>query len=907
MSLVQHLEDSAVVAGWLWDNWLPPNVRRAISQSLTGGEADGRVLCSWIAGTHDIGKASPSFAAKAAYVNGFGGLLRDMAAHELKVRAPDPNAPPHCRVGQFLMERWLTERGFGPEAATYAMAVGGHHGVQPTVAELRALMGSPAIGLSAQWVAVQEEILTGMAQRTGALDHLSDWQGIQLPLTAQALLTGVVVVADWLASDVRRFPHQVDSDPGQRLADADLGADLLPPWQPQDPGSDLKAILAERFPHLAGRTPYAAQQAAFAAARAMDAPSLLLIEAPMGNGKTEIALAAAEVLAHRFGLGGIFVGLPTMATSDAMFARVRGWVDGLPTGAASTMFLAHGKAELNDDYSTMRHAAFRAIGDPDRSGRDNGAQASTWLQGRRKGVLANMVVGTIDQSLFAGLKVRHLALRHLALAGKVVVIDEVHAADVYMRQYLLRVLEWLGAYSTPVILLSATLPPAIKAQLLEAYAVGRGTSADKPPAEPGYPAVSVQGDRMDTTAVPWDGPRVGVRLTPLEDDLATLVDRLQPLVDDGACVAVVRNTVQRAQDTYDALVERLGERRVVLLHSRFVAVDRLRREKELRERLGPPSEHVRRPHGFVVVGTQVLEQSLDIDVDVMVSDVAPIDLVLQRIGRLHRHARADRPDSTEAPQLFLTGVRSWSHVPPSLDQGCRAVYGDASLLRTLAVLRPHLVGASVQLPGDIRALVDAAYDEHLSAPSGWEEAWREAHDELHESEATRHTNARVFLAAGPHADRTLKGWLQGRQPDGSDEQAAAQVRDGDDGIEVVAVQHIDGMVHVLAGDGPHAGEALPEVSLEPPADDVARALAGYTVRLPPALSRGARGGRVIDALETAMSQFTSWQRSRWLGGVLVLLFDDQLRAEVDGMPLRYDPARGLIVESRGSDERRTRL
>src|SRR5690606_31927012 len=228
-------------------------------------------------------------------------------------------------------------------------------------------------------------------------------------------------------------------------------------------------------------------------ARRMSSPGLMLIEAPMGEGKTEAALAVAEVFAARSGAGGVFVALPTMATGNAMFPRMLQWLRRLPDvagGGLQSVMLAHSKAALNEDFGELVRAGRRTVAGVEHDGRgdewrprsDRRASsaelvAHQWLHGRKKAMLSSFVVGTVDQLLFMGLKSRHLALRHLALAGKVVVIDEAHAYDAYMNSYLDRVLSWLGAYRVPVVVLSATLPAARRRELAAAYAGARPDDA----------------------------------------------------------------------------------------------------------------------------------------------------------------------------------------------------------------------------------------------------------------------------------------------------------------------------------------------------------------------------------------------------------------------------------------------
>ncbi|AKU18600.1 CRISPR-associated helicase Cas3' [Luteipulveratus mongoliensis] len=898
MPLVRHLEDTAAVAGHVWDHWLPTSIKQHVGAALPRGEADGRTLLTWLAGVHDVGKASPAFAVKARKAPGFGHLVGEMEAQGLVCGTPIAPLPPHCRVGHSLVERWL-ER-FQPArraSPSLAVVVGGHHGVQPTVMDLRAIRREH-LGATPEWEAAQTEILTHMAQLTGADDRLHDWLRQPLPLTSQVLLTASVVVADWLASDTLRFPHQDPSASAVRLARADLDRDLLGPWHATDPGSDVNDVMSQRFPRLKGVSANSVQTAAVRAARATSSPCLMLIEAPMGAGKTEAALMVAEVLAHRFGQGGVLMGLPTMATSGAMFGRVLDWLDHANVGVRASVTLAHSKAGLDDRYAGLvANGRVRGVGEPEGE-RDSVAVVSSWLRGRRKGSLASMVVGTIDQALFGALQVRHVALRQLALAGKVVVLDEVHAADAYMQRYLVRVLEWLGAYGTPVILLSATLPPARRAELLGAYARGR----DLPPvlvtAEVEYPRISVQSADLVENHVPWDGRRTSVTVEALPDGVGHLVAAIRPVVADGACVAVIHNTVRRAQGTYDALVAELDEARVVLLHSQFVAVDRMKKERALRDALGPQA--LGRPQGFVVVGTQVLEQSLDIDVDLMVSELAPVDLILQRIGRLHRHPRGvgerDRPPTARRPRLLLTGVRDWSSSPPEPDRGSQAVYGQSALLRAATVLAPHLDGAPVQVPDDVSGLVDAAYAPGLPCPAGWETAWAEAEAAARTQDALQARNAGDFLLGSP-TSTTLVGWLEARVSDTDDPGARPQVRDGEDGIEVVVIQDVAGELRALPC-GPIGGRRLPlrEADID---DKLAKQVAGYTLRLPMRLCRGPRGERVVDDLERQGREFAGWQRSRWLTGVLVLSLDHDLKGEVDGTGVRYDLRRGLLVGADG--------
>ncbi len=747
LPLIEHLEDTRGVALHLWDRWLPPLVKRRVTQALNGSEQNARALLGWLAAVHDVAKATPAFAHKARAV-GMDHLLDIMASTGLKCPPVTRDDVIHHGVmGQIAVDEWLKERvGMSPSAAaSIAVVVGGHHGLPPDTGPLSDVRnrqdprrGSRAWG-DKSWGAVRTEILDVMAGRTGVRPALECIAAQALPLTVQVDLTAAVIVADWIASDEANFPYDVVSGP-DRLADALSRLDLPAPWHPGlIDYSDVSSVLGGRVPHLAGRPAHAIQREVIAACLEADGAPLVVVEAPMGNGKTEAGLMAAEILAARFGAGGLFVALPTMATSDAMFERVLGWLRRLPGHGTTSVYLAHSKAGLNDAFRGLAaQGRFRSVYDDESTRSEESSErlaprVSAWLQGRKRGVLANHVIGTIDQVLLAGLKSRHLALRHLAVSGKVVVIDEVHAADDYMRGYLCTVLRWLGAYGTPVVLMSATLPSAQRAELVSAYAKGRNGRRFEVevPGPTSYPAITEVGSQITSRAVTEAPTNREVAVEALDDAEDALVDVLRGNLQDGGCAVVIRNTVGRAQSIYQRLRQEFGTDEVALVHSRFIAPDRLRLEADLRRHLGPPLDRDgNRPKRLVVVGTQVLEQSLDIDADLMVSDIAPMDLVLQRMGRLHRHERpvGARPPRVRTPKLFLTGVRDWpaSATPPTFERGSLAVYGSHRLLRAMAVLRPHLAGAPILLPVDIPRLVEAAYDDNDAPPEGWDNTWSDA-------------------------------------------------------------------------------------------------------------------------------------------------------------------------------------
>lgn len=751
----------------------------------------------------------------------------------------------------------------------------------------------------------------------GGVGVLRPYADRLLTRPAQVLLTAVVVMADWIASNTDLFPLRpahTAADPGRVPDQAETGARLdrawtllkLPKrWRPA-PERDPAAHFAARF-HRPADQLRPVQRAAVELAWAQDEPGLIVIEAPMGEGKTEAALLAAEVLAARSGADGLFVALPTRATSDGMFPRVLDWLAALPEfDAEPSVVLAHGTASLNDHYRGLLrrgYQRFRSIAEDhhpedhrlERARRDGNrvdgdvGMAHHWLHGRRKGPLAQFVVGTIDQVLFAGLKSRYLMLRHLGLAGKVVLIDEVHAYDVYMSTFLEQVLRWLGAYRTPVVLLSATLPSGRRAALLAAYEDGRGLGPSAVGNFEGYPRVSSTGGACRSVQAAGSPRRV--RIDRLPDDPAVILPRITDAVAAGACVAVVHNTVSRVQDTAERLIAALGPDRVTVTHSRFLACDRAVLDRSLLERFGPDGAH--RPAGHVVVASQVVEQSLDVDFDLLVTDLAPVDLVLQRIGRLHRHDRS-RPAGYNQAACALIGVEAWDAAPIRAVRGSRAVYGEHPLL-----LSALLLGAreGLVIPTDIPGLVEVGYSGDVPVPATWAVALREAEAQDERTRRTRIAAAEAFLLGPPGAAKeTLRGWVYADAGDTEDPRAIGHVRDGGESLEVVVIRRdADG---VLTTPPWIPGGATPIPPLLPMEDTLARRIAACALRLPPAMSAMNQvGDDVIKALER--NRFDSFHAQPLLRDQLVLVLGPDNTAEVRhgsaDFRVTYDETLGCVT------------
>jgi CRISPR-associated endonuclease/helicase Cas3 len=331
------------------------------------------------------------------------------------------------------------------------------------------------------------------------------------------------------------------------------------------------------------------------AAKKISEPSIMIVEAPMGEGKTWAALVASEILAQRFGFGGIFFALPTQATANGLFSTIKQWAGKVINyGDTASLYLAHGKSEYNEEYRDM----------PNIGGSNEvceGLAVHEWLQDKRKGLLSEFAVGTVDQVLMGGLKQKYLCMRHLGLVNKVVIIDECHAYDAYMGSYLSKILNWLGAYRVPVIILSATLPPTRRRELIDAYTSKgdakklRQNRSDAQPwtSNAQYPLITYvdRGEIKQECSEP-SNRSLEVHIVRIADEDGGVLDYIGKQSEGGGYIGIVRNTVKRAQDFAKKLTNRFPSARVCLLHAGFVSIDRVEKEASIMEALKgnrPPS------------------------------------------------------------------------------------------------------------------------------------------------------------------------------------------------------------------------------------------------------------------------------------------------------------------------------
>ena len=753
--LLWHMTDVAMVARELWQSVLSPAQRNMLCEALglEGCRGAAGLWCAFLAGLHDLGKASPAFQmqVEGARVEVAARLQRNGLRIPVQHRSSHASAS-HGTVTAATLPDILASSFDLPKplARWLGAIVGGHHGTFPGSSDVQGV--TPRAAGGAEWAALRNDLVISLSEILGI--PLRRAPGAITNGAAMAL-AGLVSVADWIGSNTDYFQHDVSPDiseyPMRAQEQARKALDGLGwRWSPSPRG---RRSFTELFPLIP--EPNDLQRNVEAIASNLNGPGIVIIEAPMGEGKTEAALQLAGHWIEDAGLRGFYFALPTQATSNQMFSRVRDFLGNSHPGDTVQLQLLHGHASLSAEFEVLRRNGER-IFSPQYPGVEVdssrlGVAAAEWFTYRKRGLLAAFGVGTIDQALLTGLRTRHVFVRLFGLSGKAVVIDEVHAYDTYMTTLLERLLEWLAALGSPVVLLSATLPRGRKSALLSAYQ--RGLGQDTPPTAPEearYPRISwalgnskaisqsVRVSRRSEKAIRME--TIGSSPASQEDLLLELGDFLEQNLAQGGCAAVVCNTVRRAQDVYHALKPRFqrraedGHPELDILHSQYPFHNREEREERVLARFGHPgAPRVRRPHRSILVATQIIEQSLDLDFDLMVSDMAPADLLLQRAGRLHRHERPSRPPGLEKPRLLLL-CPDISGAAPRFDPGAVAVYDRHVLLRSWLSLAGR---QSIRVPDDVEAIIEYVYgDNH--GPDGLTGPLRDMwHETLQKLQADR--------------------------------------------------------------------------------------------------------------------------------------------------------------------------
>lgn len=604
------------------------------------------------AACHDIGKVSPTFAAKLFQAAGINIPLVYPQLAGISNPSMESAWGGHAGVSE------VTAKAMG--AGRYIPEIlGQHHGFSPQVDTYRA--DSDVFG-GMIWQQEREHLVAALKNAL-----MADWPVVENHAQARAI-AGLTAVADWIGSgQFFENPH----------------ADWLP--QVEQALDDAGFVAAKIRPNLSFEAifEFTPREAQCQLIRLADQPGVYVLEAPMGLGKTEAALYVAYQQLAKGQASGIYFALPTQLTSNKIFDRFNGFLQKIlhEDCRHRRSLLLHGNAWLVETEMG-----------------EEGCPGGSWFNSSKRGLLAPFAVGTIDQALMAAMNVKHGFVRAFGLAGKVVILDEVHTYDAYTGTILNELVDLLRQLQCTVIILSATLSHERRGKLLGIDVQGT--------AYPLVTAMPLQGELTEQSVATGARQQVAI-VTQAQNELA--LEEVLLRAEQGQQVLWIENTVGDAQQRFLDLAARSADRGIAcgLLHSRFTPSHRQSNEDRWVSAFGKAGWEERAAQGRILVGTQVLEQSLDIDADFLVTRFAPTDLLLQRLGRLWRHGNTPRPVQAccEAWLLAPALDAAIAH-PKQAFSASAAVYSPYVLCRSLEVWQAK---ALLSLPDDIRCMVEATY------------------------------------------------------------------------------------------------------------------------------------------------------------------------------------------------------
>ncbi|MDZ4811967.1 MAG: CRISPR-associated helicase/endonuclease Cas3 [Pseudomonadota bacterium] len=698
---LHSLDVAAVAAAW-WD--CCPALRCKFLTACARSPKYEHTLRAWVLffiALHDLGKFDLRFQLKApdAWTSAWRKVERGID-HEITPREISGFDHGHAGIAWARLEysNWLEHADTGLSIwacwEPWLAAVTGHHGdyFPPLMQGLN--------GIEAEECLTEHDQCARKAFVVALEDLFLKPAGLSLldippvcSLPARALLAGFCASCDWLGSNTDEFEYRASIHP---LALQDYLRERLRHIESKHVLERYGLVASvQKYPGLnvllkADESPRGVQTLVDSLPIVS---GLTLIEAPTGSGKTEAALAYAWRLLDEGLADSIVFALPTQATANAMLERIEAFA--AKAYGKANVVLAHGKRKFNEGFQQLidRGQLITAQGKEEAT-----VQCAAWLASSRKRVFLGQIgVCTVDQVLLSVLPVRHKFVRGFGINKSVLIVDEVHAYDAYMHGLLGEVLKYQHACGGSAVLLSATLPAGLRAKLLGAWGShGQDTAP--------YPALwhATGGKTLPTTVADVHRPpcrEVGIECLRLEGAFPDndLLARIVSAAEDGALVAVIANLVDDAQRLARMLRERT-QITVDVFHARYRFADRQEKEAAVLKHYG---RNAARTAGRILVATQVVEQSLDLDFDWMLTQICPVDLLFQRLGRLHRHERERRPVGFETPRCTVMTVEGDDYGTHKL------IYGNARVLwRTETLLMRN---GTLIFPEAYRAWIEQVY------------------------------------------------------------------------------------------------------------------------------------------------------------------------------------------------------
>jgi len=731
--LVYHsLDVTAVGSVWLRKNKF--FVERISSESNLSVKA----FCEWFLfflSLHDLGKFSVKFQ----------NLIKELLKKLQGIETDTPYKPRHDQLGWELFDKYLTaifydgcfkeadETNFREFINIFAFCFFGHHGIpcQIDSAPGVKLFTDNDIKAACDFFHEMRKLFLSDEAVVEAKEI------IQLPRNERKSIykqikrhswhiAGLVTICDWIGSG-ELFKYQMEEinlttyykDALQYAEEALNRAEVI--------SSSVSSVcgFAHLFPaYVNSPTPL---QSLCNETEIPRGSQLWILEDVTGSGKTEAAMTLVSRIFSNGDGEGCFIALPTMATSNAMYERMASVYHLLfDKNEKPSLVLSHGSRHLSEAFRRSYRDTYLNLTDNsdeiDEERHEGIAHCAQWLaDSSKKSLLADCGVGTVDQILLGGLPVRYQDLRIFGMRKKVIVVDEVHAYDAYMLRLLENMLTYQASIGGSVILLSATLPQKVRKRLAASFAEGLGVNQISLKKSE-FPLVTVV-SKEAVLEKPSDTRKELKRKVKVVFlyDIESIENLIVENALNGKCICWIRNSVADVIESYNSLSGKIDPEKMDLFHSRFVLRDRFDIEKKVIDYFGKNSDFNKR-QGRVLIASQVVEQSLDLDFDILISDLAPIDLLIQRCGRLHRHYRdamgnrletgsvSDRPEPTFyifAPPATDTPGASW--YKDVFPRGA-AVYKDTAILwRTFIVLQKE---GEIRMPEKGRELVEAVYGEN---------------------------------------------------------------------------------------------------------------------------------------------------------------------------------------------------
>ena len=619
-----------------------------------------------IAAIHDIGKLNPFFQEK---------IRRDITLphhyeHNSYPGLEKSQPQREAQVGYHGAFSYLTLEDY---SENIAKAIGCHHGSLqlPEATDSSAnSIGGP------EWEALREETIKKIEEALGK----------QLPPSLSkdslAIVAGLTTVSDWIASGSVFDPYSDTEIKNISQQTIDLAIEKA---------GFVRPIIRKGLSFEEVFSGYHPNDMQVCMDKIVTEPGIYILEAQMGEGKTEAALYAAYKILSKGEASGIYFAMPTQLTSNKIYERFTPFVDKiLDPHDKNRALLIHGKSWM---YYTD-------IGEECRPG-------YSWFDSRKRSLLAPFGVGTIDQALLGDMHVRHSFVRLFGLANKVVIFDEVHTYDSYTGTILHGLIDCLRKLNCTVIILSATLSALQKKALL-------GDSESE--AEKGlYPLISKSNGISNSFIAPSNYQERTIEVDYEEDNDEAAFKAVREKSLYGEQIIWIENTVDQAQEVFKTLASWCKENRVeiALLHSRFTPNDRSKIEDKWVSIYGKEGKNIRYNTGRILIGTQVIEQSLDLDADFMVTRIAPSDMLLQRAGRLWRHRipECSRPNSAKPVLMVLAPQQSKVLDNPETAFGeSGMVYSPYVLFRTSAIWRQTI---RISIPADLRSIIESTYSDNI--------------------------------------------------------------------------------------------------------------------------------------------------------------------------------------------------